>query len=117
MDTNSQEALAFQLIFKGDDALSVAMRSRIADSIVLDRKNTAVGFYSNIRLVPPLDTTHNIHDIWARSFSFNYPSLPHGGTFNCAFDSADTVEIEGVTLGDDIKWPSYLDLNLISEMS
>lgn len=116
MDKNSQEALAIRMIFNGNDALSVAMRSRIANSVVVDRENTIVGFYSIIKLVPPLEAIHDAHQIWARNFSFNYPSLPHGGSFNCAFESLDQVEIEGVTFGNDIKWPNMLDPNLISEI-
>ena len=106
------EELALQMIFRGQDELSIEMRNRIESAEVLSREHTDIGFFANIKLVPHLSM---VPEIRIREFNFDHPAFPYGGSYMCWFDSPDLIEIEAVTLGG-VNWPNIVDHNLFSEI-
>lgn len=112
MKLDPQDMIALKLIFSGSDALSTTVRNRIDGATLLDRERTGVGFFSTIKISPPLDA---LPEVKLREFNFEHPAFPHGGSFMCWFITEDTLEIEAVTLGG-ADWPDNFDPDLFSEL-
>lgn len=108
-----QETLALELIFRGEDKLSKAVRARINEAESIDWEATGVGFYSTIKLKSPLA---EVPDIRMWEYNFNHPDFPHGGSFMCTVVSESELELEAVTLGG-ADWPNPTDPTLFKELS
>ncbi|WP_431689208.1 hypothetical protein [Hahella sp. NBU794] len=96
-----QEILALKLIFRGEDDLSQAIRVRIHEAKSFNWQETGVGFYSTIKLKPPLARAPDIR-MW--EYNFRHPDFPHGGSFMCSVISDNELELEAVALGGAC-WP------------
>lgn len=107
---NDQETKALELIFNGTLPIEVEMRRRIQCLKIIVREATGVGFYTTMRLTPPLDT---LPDVLVKDITFNHPSFRYGGKFMCWFISNREIELEAVTLGGSILWPSAIDFDLL----
>ena len=102
------EFAALLLIFRGSDVTSVAIRDRFRQLIILQRKSTGVGFFLNVWMPLPIEVVPEMR-MW--EFNFKHPAFPLGGSFMCTIENKNTLELEGVTLGD-AKWPRVVDLNV-----
>ena len=106
-----QDEIALRMIFRDQSVFSLEMVKRIGSAVSLERQETGVGFYSTIKLNPPLS---QIPDVKMWEFNFSHPEFPHGGSYMCSVLDDATVELEAVTFGGE-KWPSPKMSNLFIE--
>ncbi len=100
MQPNECEWFALETLFSGADPLCTAIRQRRAESIVIERTPTGVGFFSTLRFPTALPETEQRYWGW----HFSHAKLPHGGSLMAWRDGADVIELEGVTFGGEA-WP------------
>ena len=101
-----QDILALNMIIKeneGDFCLEI--KKRIKDLTCVAREETGVGFYSSIKLIPPLET---VPEVKLYEFNFNHPDFPHGGSYMCWILNEHEMELEAVTFGG-TDWPNPID--------
>lgn len=108
-----QEILALELIFRGEDKLSRAIKKCIGEAESVGWEETGVGFCSTIKLNNPLSEIPEVR-MW--SYAFDHPDFPFGGVFNCMIINENEIELEGVTLGG-IDWPYPIDPRFFSDIS
>jgi len=107
------EILALELIFRGEDKLSLAIRKRIGEAESINREETGVGFYSTIKLKSPLVEVPGIR---MYDYNFNHPDFPYGGSFICAVVSVYELELEAVTFGG-ADWPYPIAPTLFKDLN
>lgn len=100
MQPNECELFALETLFSGADVLCTAIRQRRAESIVIERTPTGVGFFSTLRFPTALPETEQRHWDW----NFSHAKLRHGGSLMAWRAGADIIELEGVTFGGEA-WP------------
>lgn len=109
---NQQDKLALEMIFNNDSQLCTDIKKRIYGAVSINREETGSGFYSTIKLTPPL---HNIPDIKMWEFNFKHPNFPDGGSYMCSIVNEFKLELEAVTLGGAV-WPNPDNANLFEEL-
>jgi len=103
MQLTAVERFALQMLFRGSDMASTAVRARLDTSEVVTRKATRVGFFTTIHLTTPLPNDAQRQWDW----NFEHRHLSHGGSFMCWLDDSDVLELEAVTHNGD--WPDHFD--------
>ena len=96
-----QDEIALMNIFRGSRPIDLEIRDRLISSVSIDRKDTGVGFYSTIKLHPPLGT---VPDVKMWELNFTSSKLPSGGSFMCTIVDEGTLELEAVALAG-ARWP------------
>ena len=109
----NQEILALELIFRGDDDLSIAIREKINEAESVDWEETGVGFYSKIRMNSLLG---ELPDVRMWEYNFSHPKFPHGGSFMCTIISESELELEAVAFGG-ANWPYLNSIEEFKELS
>lgn len=109
MQLTAVERFALQMLLRGPDVSSSAVRAQLDRSEVVARKATGVGFFTTIRLTTPLP------DIAQRQWDWNFEhrQLSHGGSFMCWLEDSNVIELEAVTHNGD--WPDRFDPSDFSE--
>jgi hypothetical protein len=109
MQLTTVERFALQMLFRGPDAASSAVRMQLSTSEVVARKATGVGFFTTIRLTTPLPNGAQRQWNW----NFEHCHLSHGGSFICWLEDSNILELEAVTHNGD--WPDHFDPTDFSE--
>jgi hypothetical protein len=96
------DEVAIRKIFRGSTPVELEIGSRIESFESIEYVDTGVGFYSTVRVDPPLRAVPEIK-MW--ELNFTNSKFPHGGSLMCSILDASTLKLEGVAFGG-AAWPS-----------
>ncbi|UXZ94146.1 hypothetical protein K3169_17395 [Pseudomonas phytophila] len=99
MSLTNEEEFALQMLFSGQDKVSLAIRLQLKSCAVKARKHTGVGFFTSIALAVTLPVTVQRH--W--DCNFEHRELSHGGSFMCWIENSSFLELEAVAYNGE--WP------------
>lgn len=110
MQLTAVERFALQMLFRGPDVMSAAVRAQLDTLEVVARKATGVGFFTTVHLTTPLINVTQRQWDW----NFKHCHLSHGGSFMCWLEDSNVLELEAVVHNGD--WPDRFDPDDFTEV-
>lgn len=109
MKLGNEEIFAMSMLFGDSRLFEESIIQQLDRAEVLERTETGVGYFTQIRLENHLPDCFN-RKIW--DWNFNHKDLQYGGSFIAYYSPPNLIELEAVA--HDGLWPTRFDRSAFS---